>query len=346
MRKEPQTLISRREILAGLAASPLLASRVAAQTASAKASITRFDPAFDQLIAPSATVEILSRGFRWAEGPAWSHQGNFLLFSDPPENIIHRWTRSEGLKTFLQPSGLQTAVPAGIREPGANGLAFDAAGRLVVADSGSRAIVRIDPSSGRRTTLVDRFEGKRFNSPNDLAIGRSGAIYFSDPPYGLADGDASPLRELDFCGLYRLAPDGTLALLDRTHRRPNGVALSRDEKTLYLALSDDNRPEVLAYALDGEGKPLSQSLFRDMRPQKAAGLPGLPDGIKVGPTGHVFATGPGGVHICTPHGKLLGIVGTGKAVSNCSIGEGGAALFMTSSDMLAVISLKPSGRLT
>jgi gluconolactonase len=194
-------------------------------------------------------------------------------------------------------------------------------------------------ASGDRTVLADRFEGKRFNSPNDLTITPSGAIYFTDPPYGLKDADASPLRELDYCGLYRLAPDGSLALLDRTHRRPNGVALSPDGRTLYLALSDEKRPEVLAYALDDKGMPMSQALFRNMRPQLAAGLPGLPDGIKVDASGHVFATGPGGVHICTPQGQLLGIVGTGKAVANCCIGEDGTHLFMTSSDMLAVIPL-------
>ncbi|AUW59628.1 gluconolactonase [Sphingobium sp. SCG-1] len=330
-------MITRREMVAGMATLPLLRTGPV-DAATATPAISRLDPALDKLIAPDASVTVLARGFRWAEGPVWSAKGNFLLFSDPPANIIHRWSRAQGISQFLKPSGLQTPVPPEIREAGANGLAFDDQDRLVVADSGSRAIVRIDLSSGKRTTLADRFEGKRFNSPNDLVMARSGAIYFTDPPYGLADGDTSPLRELDFCGLYRLAPDGSVALLDR-HHRPNGVALSANESILYLALSDEKQPEVLAYALDPKGMPTSRSLFRDMRPQKAAGGSGLPDGIKAGPTGHIFATGPGGVHICTAQGELLGIVSTGKTIANCCLGEDGKALFMTSSDMLAVLPL-------
>jgi gluconolactonase len=335
-------MIQRREILAGVALSTLLGTRAVANPITPSAGITRIDPALDQIIGPTASVEILARGFRWAEGPIWVPQGGYLLFTDPPANIIYRWTRAQGAEPFLHPSGLQTPVPAGIREPGANGMAIDDKGRLIIADSGSRAIVRIDIASGNRTILADRFEGKRFNSPNDLAIARSGAIYFTDPPYGLADSDRSPLRELDFCGLYRLAPDGSLTLLDRTHHRPNGVALSPNGERLYLALSDESCPEVVTYSLDGKGMPISQSLFQDMQPQLRAGLPGLPDGIKVGPSGHIFATGPGGIHVCTPSGELLGIVSTGKAIANCCVGAGGTELFMTSSDMLAVIPLAPS----
>lgn len=332
-----KSMITRRDLIASMATLPLLqAGQVCAATA--VPSIKRVDPAFDMLIAPDAKVTVLARGFRWAEGPVWSAKGSFLLFSDPPANVIHRWSRAEGISPFLAPSGLQTPVPPEIREAGANGLAFDDQDRLVVADSGSRTIVRIDLRTGKRTTLAARFEGKRFNSPNDLVIARSGAIYFTDPPYGLADADTSSLRELDFSGLYRLAADGSVALLDK-HHRPNGVAISADQSTLYLALSDERQPEVLAYALDRHGMPTSRSLFRDMRPQLAAGGPGLPDGIKVGPTGHIFATGPGGVHICTAQGKLLGIVGTGKTIANCCIGEDGKTLFMTSSDMLAVVPL-------
>lgn len=325
-------------MLAGGAATALLGIRASAAP-KVGAGVTRIDAALDQLIDPYASVEILAHRFRWAEGPVGVPDGKYLLFADPPANILYRWTPEQGIKPFLQPSGLQTAVPSSIREAGANGLALDREGRLVVADSGTRAIVRIDLASKRRTVLANRFEGKRFNSPNDLVIAPSGAVYFTDPTYGLKDGDASPLRELDFCGLYRLAPDGSLAVLDRSHRRPNGVALSPDGRTLYLALSDEKRPEVLAYDLDDKGMPVSSKRFRDMQPQQSAGLPGLPDGIKVGPGGHVFATGPGGVHICTAQGKLLGIVSTGKAVANCCIDDDGTRLFMTSSDMLAVIPL-------
>lgn len=329
-------MIARRTVLGGLAGLPLLTA--AAEPPAAR--IVRLDPALDRIIDPAAPIEILARGFRWAEGPVWVNEGNYLLFGDPPSNIVYRWRAGEGAKPFLSPSGLQGAVPEGVREMGLNGIAINAKGALIGADSGTRAIVRVDLATKKRTILADRFEGKRFNSPNDLCLAPDGAIYFTDPPYGYSEPDTSPLRELDFCGLYRLTPDGKVVLLDRNHRRPNGVAVSHDGRTLYLALSDEKQPEVRAYTLDAKGMPTGQRLFRDMRPQRAEGLPGLPDGIKLSADGHVFATGPGGVHICTADGTLLGIVQTGKAVANCSIGENGRRLFMTSHDMLAAVPLR------
>ncbi|MDF2638702.1 MAG: SMP-30/gluconolactonase/LRE family protein [Novosphingobium lindaniclasticum] len=325
--------------LAGLAMTPLLRSAHAEAREPAFGAIRRLDPELDRIVAPDAAVRRLASGFRWAEGPVWVPAESCLLFGDPGRNTVHRWSAKAGLEVFLSPSGLQSPVPAGIREPGLNGLALDTGGRLIAADSGTRAIVRIDIASRNRETLADRFEGKRFNSPNDLCVSKSGAIYFTDPTYGLAEGDDSPLRELPWCGLYRLSPDGVLHLLDRRHRRPNGVALSPDERTLYLALSDEKQPEVLAYTLSAEGIAGEPRRFLDMRADLAAGRPGLPDGIKVAATGHVFATGPGGVHVCTAQGRRLGVIETGKAVANCAIGQGGKSLFLTSSDSLAMVPL-------
>lgn len=333
-------MIDRRVMLAGLAALPLVDAAFSKPASSAAFSgIRRVDSELDRIVAVDASVQFLAAGFQWAEGPVWAPEdGGYLLFGDPGNNVVYRWSEREGVKVFLSPSGLQTPVPPGIREPGLNGIALDGKGGLIGADSGSRVIVRVDLATLRRTTLADRFEGKRFNSPNDLCLSASGAVYFSDPTYGLAEGDDSPLRELAWCGLYRLSPDGRVALLDSTHRRPNGLALSPDERTLYLALSDEKQPEVLAYTLDTEGMPTGCRVFRDMHPEYDAGLPGLPDGIKVGPSGDVFATGPGGVHVCSADGRLLGMIGTGKAVANCALASGGR-LFMTSSDSLAVIKL-------
>lgn len=335
-------MTDRRSVLAALASAPLFYAARAMADAPAFGAVRRLDPELDRIVAPNAVIRRLASGFRWAEGPVWVPAKNCLLFSDPPANTVHRWNDDRSATSadiFLQPSGLQTAVPSSIREPGLNGLALDSVGALVGADSGSRAIVRIDMETGKRTTLVDRFEGKRFNSPNDLCVAKSGTIYFTDPTYGLAEGDDSSLRELAWCGLYRLSPDGTVDLLDRNHRRPNGLALSPDERTLYLSLSDEARPEVLAYTLDRYGMPKDRRRFLDMRAQFAEGRPGLPDGIKTAASGHVFATGPGGVHVCTAEGKVLGIVETGKAIANCAIGRNGKALFLTSSENLAVISL-------
>ncbi|MFZ2996145.1 SMP-30/gluconolactonase/LRE family protein [Sphingobium sp.] len=338
-------MIGRRTLLASMAAMPVaaVAARATAASSVPVGSISRLSPALDRIIAPDASVKFLAEGFRWAEGPVWVARGDYLLFSDPPANIVYRWQEGKGAQPFLSPSGLQGAMPARVREAGLNGLAIDRNGHLVAADSGTRAIVRIDLRTKARTILADRFQSKRFSSPNDLCIARSGMIYFTDPPYGFADGDASSLREQPQNGLYALTPDGTVTLLDGSHRRPNGVALSPDGRTLYLALSDEKQPEVRAYTLDAKGMPTGQRLFHDMRPQRSEGLPGLPDGIKVAPDGHVFATGPGGVHILTPEGALLGIVGTGKSVANCCFGRNGTSLFLTSSDRLAVVPLLARG---
>ncbi|WP_334185712.1 SMP-30/gluconolactonase/LRE family protein [Novosphingobium sp.] len=331
-------MTDRRNVLAGLAVAPLLyAARAAAKESFG--TVRRLDPELDRIVAPGTSIRRLASGFRWAEGPVWVPGENCLLFTDPPANTLHSWSEAKGVEVFLRPSGLQAPVPESIREPGLNGLALGAGGALIGADSGSRAIVRIDLKSAKRTTLADRFEGKRFNSPNDVCVAKSGAVYFTDPSYGLAEGDDSPLRELAFCGLYRLSPTGKVDLLDRSHRRPNGVALSPDERTLYLSLSDETRPEVLAYALGPDGMPRESRRFLDMKAQLDAGKPGLPDGIKVGASGYVFATGPGGVHVCTADARLLGVIETGKAIANCSIGQGGKSLFLTSSDSLAVVPL-------
>lgn len=332
-------MIARRMVLAGLA-SLSAAARLNAGAPSAIGSITRLDPGLDRIVAPSAVVTVLGRGYKWAEGPVWVQRDNCLLFNDPPSNMLYRWRAKDGVRPFLFPSGLQSAVPPGIREPGLNGMAIDSSGALIAADSGTRAIVRIDLRTRARTILVDRFQGKRFNSPNDLCVAPSGMIYFTDPPYGLTDGDASSLRELEHCGLYALSPDGRLSLLDGSHRRPNGVATSPDGRTLYLALSDERQPEILAYALDERGFPTGPRLFHDMRAEQGKGLPGLPDGIKLSSHGNIFATGPGGVHILTPDGRALGMVGTGKAVANCALDSAGRRLFLTSSDMLAVVSIR------
>ncbi|MXP24724.1 SMP-30/gluconolactonase/LRE family protein [Altererythrobacter indicus] len=307
--------------------------------------ITRFDPELEKILDVNAPVEVLATGYSWAEGPAWVPTGGsdgkgYLLFNDPPNNIMYIYTPQSGVETFLSPSGLVGPVPKTIREAGANGMALDLQGGLVVADSGTRAIARIDLTTKRKTILASTFEGRRFNSPNDVAVSRDGIIYFTDPPYGLVEAEASPLRELDFNGLYRLSPDGEVKLLGQYHR-PNGVGLSPDERTLYLSLSDEKRPEVLAYSLDAQGMPTGPArLFNDMRVQFAEGKPGLPDGMEVDPRGYVFATGPGGVHICAPDGRLLGMIATDKAVANCAIGDRGKTLYLTSASMLARVSLR------
>ncbi|GGO91022.1 SMP-30/gluconolactonase/LRE family protein [Stakelama pacifica] len=336
-------MITRRMLLGTMVAAPAAACAhsLTEPEYPRVGAVERLDPRLDAIIAPDAPIEVLATGYSWAEGPTWVDRGGYLLFSDPPNNVVHRWQPGVGAAPFLKPSGLAGPIPAAVREAGANGLDIDRQGRLVMADSGTRAIARVDLATKQKTLLATRYQGKRFNSPNDLVISRTGAIYFSDPPYGFSAFDESPLRELLFNGVYRLAPDGSVALLDDSHHRPNGIGLSPDERTLYLALSDEKRPQVLAYSLDAYGMPTgAPRLFLDMSEGLAAGRPGLPDGLKVDSAGHVFATGPGGVHICTPEGDLLGIVATGKAVANCALGgPNGRDLFLTSHDMLARVRL-------
>lgn len=331
---------TRRACLAGMAALPFLAGAAGAQTVG---SIMRLDPGLDAVVDPASPIEVLATGFKWAEGPVWVKRGRYLLFTDVPSNVIHLW-RKGGSVPFLAPSGLKGRIPPTIREAGANGLAIDAKGALIMADSGTRAIARVDLATKEKTILADRFDGKRFNSCNDVAIGKDGTIYFTDPPYGLADGDASPIKELPFNGVFRMTPDGKVHLIARDLHRPNGVALSPRLDTLYVAMSDEARPQVLAYPLDADGAASGEPrVFCDMKAQLDQKLPGLPDGLKVDKAGRVYATGPGGVHVLTPQGKLLGIISTGKATANCAFGEDGKSLFLTSSDMLARVRLKVPG---
>ncbi len=337
---------TRRTLLAGLAALPLAgcAARLAGTPDRPRiGGVEMLDPALAAIIDPAARAEVLGTGYGWAEGPAWVPAGNYLLFTDPGNNVMYRYRPGGAVEEFLRPAGLATPVPPEIREAGANGLAIDGAGRLVIADSGTRVISAIDLATMRRTVLADRFEGKRFNSPNDVAIARNGAIYFTDPPYGFTAAEESPLREVQHNGLYLRDPDGALHLLDR-HHRPNGVGLSPNGRTLYLSLSDEQRPEVLAYALGTDGRPSGPPrLFHDMRSHHAAGRPGLPDGMDVAENGTVFASGPGGIHVLTPEGRLLGIIGTGTAIANCAIGQdenGGRCLYLTAHTMLARVPLR------
>ncbi|WBH18326.1 SMP-30/gluconolactonase/LRE family protein [Sphingomonas radiodurans] len=331
--------LNRRECLVGMAAlSVTTPGLAAAGTPRTVGGVRRFDPALDAVIDANAPIEVLGEGYQWAEGPVWLRKQGWLLFTDVPGNTIWRWRPGRGTDVFMRPSGLAGPVPAAFNEAGANGLAVDSAGRLVMADSGNRAIASVDLATRRKTILADRFAGKRFNSPNTVVVARNGAIYFTDPPYGLKDPDRSPLRELDFQGVYRLDPDGRVHLLEGDHRRPNGIALSPDERTLYLALSDETRPELLAYPLDATGRTGKVRLVHDMRAHLAAGAPGLPDGVAVDRAGRIFATGPGGVHVLTADGQLLGIVSTGQAIANlCFGGRDGRTLFLASHDMVASV---------
>jgi len=303
-------------------------------------SVRRIAPAFDRMVAPSTQAEVIATGIRWAEGPVWVEADEFLLFSDPPANVVRRWRRGSTAEPFLAPSGAADTDPKLIREPGANGLAMDRSGKLLIANSGGRSLDRLDLRTRRREVLADRYRGKRFNSPNDLHVARDGAIYFTDPPYGLAEGDASTVKELPHNGVYRWRAGGEVELLDGSLTRPNGIALSPDERRLYVSVSDEAAPRIMVYDLDPAGRPRDARVLLDAKPMQAGGAPGLPDGMKVARDGTLVCSIPGGMMFLSPDAEPLGLVATGGPIANCAFGEGGRALFLTASDRILRLPLR------
>jgi gluconolactonase len=304
--------------------------------------IERLDPALDALIAPDAKIEQLATGFQWSEGPVWRRSGRYLLFSDVPGNTIYKGQDSTGLSVFLRPAGYTGVNPPG-RELGTNGLTFDANDSLVMADHGNRQVARLDEARFTRTTLADRYEGKRLNSPNDLVYRSNGDLYFTDPPYGLKGLNDDPARELRFNGVYRLTRAGQLTLLTSELTFPNGIAFSPDEKTLYVANSDPQRAIWMAYDVRPDGTIGSGRVFFDATAAARAGKPGLPDGMKVDGAGNLFASGPGGIFIFSPAGKHLGTIVTGQPTANCAFGDDGSTLYMTANDRLLRVRLRTKG---
>jgi gluconolactonase len=305
-------------------------------------SIERIDPALDALVAPDARVERLAEGFAWSEGPAWRKNGGYLVFSDAPHNTIWKWKEGEGISVFLRPAGFTGPNPPG-RELGSNGLTFDASGALVMADHGNRQIARLADSNFTKTTLVDRYQGKRLNSPNDLVYRSNGDLYFTDPPYGLFGQDDDPAKELPFSGVYRLAPSGELTLLTRELKRPNGIALSPDERTLYVANSDADHAVWMAYDVNSDGTIGNGRVLFDATPLVKAGKQGLPDGMKIDRAGNIFASGPGGVLVLSPAGKHLGTITAGTVVANCAWGDDGSTLYMTANNTIARVRVRTRG---
>lgn len=303
--------------------------------------IVREDPKLDSLVPSDAKIEVLAMGFAWSEGPIWTPiDGGSLLFSDIPNNRIMKWNEKKGLSVFMQPSGYTGVTDYGA-EPGSNGLTLDHKGQLLACEHGDRRVSCLTKDGGK-LTLADRFEGKRLNSPNDLVVNSKGEIYFTDPPYGLPNRYDDPLRELDHCGVYRIRTDGSLELLVKDLTRPNGLAFSPDEKILYVAVSDPDHAVWMAYDVESDGTLANGRVFRDVT-DMVGKFPGLPDGMKVDAAGNIFATGPGGVHVMSPDGKLLGRIETDQKTANCNWGDDGSTLYMTADSMLCRIRTNTRG---
>ena len=302
--------------------------------------VERLDPALDDLLSPDAHMEKLAEGFTWSEGPVWRPRTGDVLFSDVPKNRIYRWTDEDGLSVFLEPSGY-TGHQLSFREPGSNGLATDRAGRLLVCQHGDRRISRLLPD-GRFETLAEFVDGRRLNSPNDLCVAANGDIYFTDPPYGLEGLNDSPLKELLFNGVYLRRRNGELVLLTDRIAFPNGVALSPDGKTLYVNQSDPKAPIITAFPLRPDGTVEDGRVFFDAT-SLLPGRKGLPDGLKVDERGNLWTSGPGGILVISPAGKLLGILNTGEPTANCGWAEDGRTLYITANSYLVRIRTQVRG---
>lgn len=319
--------------------SLVFASFCFAQTPETIGRIERLDAGLDKYVNEDTKIEVLAGGFTWTEGPVWipDDAGGHLLFSDIPRNSIFRWSPARGVELFMRPSGYTGVTYYGL-EPGSNGLALDSKGRLTMCEHGDRRVSVLTREGGKRT-LVDNYEGRRLNSPNDLTFDSAGSIYFTDPIYGLPERASDPRRELDFCGVYRLDPDGKLTLLTKQLARPNGIGLSPDQKTLFVAQSDPENPIWMSFPIKGD-KTLGEGKVILSAKENIKEFPGLPDGLAVANDGTVFGSGPGGIYVFTPQGKLLGRLITGGRTSNCGFDTDQKTLYITADSYLCRVKLK------
>ena len=303
-------------------------------------SVEFLDPKMEVFFDKNAKIEVLADGFTWAEGPVWVSKLNGVVFTDVPNNKAYLWTKKDSLSLFLSPSGMTNHAPHSTDE-GANGLTLDNEGNLILCQHGNRAVSKLKNWSfgtPEYEILVDHFEGKWLNSPNDLAINQKGEIFFTDPPYGLKDQDRDALKELDFNGIYKWSEDNGLVLLDKSLSRPNGIALSNDEKMVYIGNSDSQHSIIAAFDLEN-GLLKNKRTFFDGS-VLAQTRHGLFDGLRIHSSGVVFATGPGGVLVLDESGKHLGTVMPDKSTANCGFDAQEDYLYLTSTDVLARIKLK------
>jgi gluconolactonase len=291
------------------------------------ARLESLDKRFDALITPDTKIEKIADDLEWSEGPLWDARIKSLLFSDIPRNVVMRWHADKGVSRFLERSGYTGAAPFTGREPGSNGLTFDLEGRLTLCQHGDRRISRRE-SDGTMVPLAVGYNGKKLNSPNDLVFDQRGALYFTDPPFGLPGQFADPAKELPFNAVFRVDPDGTINAVVTELEAPNGLGFSPDYKTLYVANARASSPIWKAYAVQSDGSLDKGRVFADSTALYKEG-DGVPDGLKVDVHGNVFATGPGGVLVYAPDGTLLGRILTGVPTANVAFGEDGSTLFIT-----------------
>jgi gluconolactonase len=300
--------------------------------------LDRQDAAFDALVAPDARIEKVATGFQFTEGPLAMADGS-LLFSDVPGNVIYKLPAGGGqASVWLDKAGSDEAPNGGFI--GSNGLSTDKAGSVVICMHGRGQVVSQD-AAGKQTVLAAKYQGKRLNSPNDLAWRKNGDVYFTDPPYGFPKQDDDPKKELKFNGIYRLR-NGKLDLLYKDMTRPNGIAFTPDEKFLYVANSDPAKKLWNKFPVKEDGTLGAPVVLADVTAETADGLP---DGLKIDKAGNLFATGPGGVWVYNLEGKLLGKIQPEEVPANVGFADDGKTLYMTARTSVYRIRLNTAGTL-
>jgi gluconolactonase len=303
--------------------------------------VERLDPRLDALLAPGVAPERVADGIGWAEGPVWNVRDGTLLFSDVPRNGVFRWQARHGVHVVIPASGYSGSTPFTGPEPGSNGLTFDRQGRLVMCQHGDRRVVRREPD-GTLTTLADRYQGKRLNSPNDLVYRSNGDLYFTDPPFGLPGTFADSAKELPFQGVYRLTPEGELTAVVTGLGAPNGLGFSPDERTLYVSNAQSSRPIWMKYDVRSDGTLGDGRQFAEAAAWVRPGE-GVPDGLKVDVHGNVFAAGPGGIHVFASDGTRLGRIETGVPTGNLAWGEDGSVLYLAANHWILRLPTRTRG---
>jgi len=316
------------------------AEPVAIERQEVNVEVVRKDPDLDRIVPLNLKMFKLAEGFQFTEGPLWVEApgGGHLLFSDPNANRIYRYSSTDGLAVFREKSGYDGADIGEYRQPGSNGLTIDPRGHLVINQHGRRRVVRLD--GNREVVIADRYQGKRLNSPNDLIAKSDGAIYFTDPVFGLPKFSNDPRRELPFAGVFR-AKDGKVTLLTSKLSGPNGIAFSPDEKHLYVGNWDDRAKLVMRYPVLRDGSIGAGTIFADL-----TSTPGEDaiDGVKVDRLGDVYVSGPGGLWIFAPDGRHLGtIIGPRHPHNMAWGGPEGRTLFLAAQDRLYEITLNIEG---
>jgi gluconolactonase len=303
----------------------------------------RYDSSLDSIVSKDSKATIIAEGFEWSEGSIWVEKHNMLLFSDVPKNIVYKWTAEKGKEVYLNPSGYTANTPSDCKEMGSNGLTLDNDGNLVLCQHGDRRVSRMDAPLNKPNTkfipLAEKFNGKRFSSPNDLVFNSKGELFFTDPPYGLkTQDDNDSKKEIPFNGVYKVKKDGTVIMLVDSITRPNGLAFFPGEKRLLVANSDPKKPNWYVFDVNGDKLENGKIFFSAANHDK--NWHGLPDGLRIDSKGNVYATGPGGVYIFNSEGTKLGMLRLDNATSNCALSPDEKTLFITNDMYVLRVKLR------